>query len=107
LPGWKNTQLFNKPVVYGAVYHEFQRTDGMGNPFNAVTLPVGEVVHWINTPGIPSPVMMGEFDPVHDRVAQMHIRACHIDLGPEHLFALTEFTPPHPLEKIEVFFHTP
>jgi hypothetical protein len=36
---------------------------------------MGKVVHRVDTPGIAGPVMMGMFDTVHDRVAQLHIGA--------------------------------
>ena len=86
---------------------EFERTDGMGDVFDGVALAVSEVVHRIDAPLVSGTVMRGMLDTVKKRIAEHHIRACHIDLGPEHLFTVSIFSVTHLAEKPEVFLHAP
>ena len=52
-------------------------------------------------------MMLGMQDPVHDRVAQQHIRMSHIDFRTQHLFAVSELAVFHPFEQVEVLFRRP
>src|SRR6476620_1603827 len=47
------------------------------------------------------------FYPVHDRVAQVHINRRHIDLCPQHFFAVSEYSILHLLKKKNIFVDGP
>ena len=47
---------------------------------------------------------MGVADAVHDRVAQVHVRRGHVDLGTQYALAVLEFTGGHAGEQIKVLF---
>ena len=44
-------------------------------------------------------------DAVHDRVAHVHVRRRHIDLGAQHARPVGEFAVLHALEQIEIFLN--
>ena len=54
--------------------NKFKRTNRMGNLLDCIRLPMGKIVHRINTPFIAGSVMMGMLDTIHQGIAQMHIR---------------------------------
>ena len=49
--------------------------------------------------------MMCTHDAVDGRIAQVHVRACHVDLGAERLGAVRELAVTHILEQPEVFLN--
>ena len=48
--------------------------------------------------------MVGELDPVQERVAEHHVGMRHVDLGPEHFFSLRVFPRFHFPEQFQVLF---
>ena len=81
--------------------NKLQRTDGVGHTFKVVALPVREVVHWIGIPFVAStPVRHIEYA-VNDGVAEVHIRAGHINLGAQHHFAWLNLSAVHIAEEGE------
>ena len=44
------------------------------------------------------------FDAVKGGIAHDDIGRAHIDLCPQHMFTILEFTGPHALEEIQIFF---
>ena len=50
----------------------------------------------------PGAVMVHAADPVHHRVAQLHVLVLHVDLGAQHVRSLGELARPHPAEQVEV-----
>ncbi len=83
LSGWEYAELFDKPVIQRTVILEFQRTDGMGNPFDGIRLAVGPIVGGIDAPFIARPVMGGLDDAVHHRIPHVQVSRGHVDLSPE------------------------
>ena len=88
-----NGQSIEKPVVERPVIFELQRADRMGDPFDGIRLAVGEIVGRINTPLIAGAMMRRAQHPVHDRIAQIDIRRCHVDLGAQRAAAVREIRP--------------
>src|SRR5690606_5494568 len=78
LAGWEYLQFFDEPVIQGAVVYELKRTDRMRDVFDAIALPMGKIIHRVNTPLISAPVMMCMFDAVHQRIAQQQVGVGHI-----------------------------
>ena len=105
LLGRMDMQGLDEPVVERAVYLEFQGADGMGDAFNRVALPVRVVVHRVDAPFVAGTVVALVQDPVHDRVAHVHVGRCQIYLGAQGLGTVGEFPVLHPLEQIQVLFH--
>ena len=84
---------------------ELQSAQRMGNRLQRITNTVREVIHRINAPVIARALMGSVADTVNHRVAQINIRRGHIDLQPQHVFALGEFTRAHALKQVEVFLY--
>ena len=43
-----------------------------------ITLSMGKIIHWINTPFVTSTMMFSMLNSIHKRVAQLHIRRSHV-----------------------------
>ena len=94
--------MLEVPVVQRAVRVELQRADGVRDPLDRVGLSVRPVVRGVDAPLVTGVVVVAEADPVHDRVAHLHVLVLHVDLGAEHLRALVELAGPHAAEEVEV-----
>ena len=92
-------------VVQGAVGHKLKGAERVGHPFEVIALPVGEVIHRVSFPCIARAVMRSLHHAVDNRVAEVHVRACHVNLGTEHHFAFLYLARVHLLEEFEAFFH--
>ena len=79
----------------------------MGDPLQSVLQGVGEVVHGVDAPFIPLPVVVHVVDPIEHRVAHIEITAGQVDLGPQGVRAVGEFARAHPLEQSEGFLRGP
>ena len=79
---------------------ELQRAHGVRHFFQRVGLPMRVVVHGVNTPLIPSPVMFRMQDAVHHGIAHIQVRRSHIDFGTQHACAVGEFAGFHAFEQI-------
>ena len=98
-----NGDVAHHPVVEGAVGLKFQGAEAVGDALQGVLDGMGEVVHGIDAPFGALAVMLNVADAVDDRVAQVEIAACQVDLCPEGSGALGEFTLAHPLEQVQIF----
>ena len=98
-------QVFNEPIVQRAMHFKFQCADGMGDPLNGIFQRMSKIVQRIDAPLIAGIVMFCMTDPVNGRIAHVHIRVCHVDLGTENFAAVGELTVFHAFKKIQVFFH--
>ena len=74
----------------------------MGDAFVRILQGVGVVVHRVDAPLVAGVVVMGLADAVDDRVAHVHVRRRHVDLGAQHGLAFVVFTAGHALERREV-----
>ncbi len=77
----------------------------MSDVLKAVRLAMGIVVHRIDAPFVPGPVMRGMYDSVHQRVAEKHVRMRHVNLCTEHFLAFCIFSVPHLTEKLKVLLY--
>ncbi len=98
----RDGQVVEHPVVKRPVVLELQRADGVRHPFQGVRDAMGVVVHRVDAPGVARAVVGDVLDAVEDRVAQHHIGALHVDLGPQHLGPVRKFAGAHATEEIEV-----
>jgi len=80
------------------VIFEFQGANRMRDAFDRVRQAVRIVIHWVDTPFIPCPVMAFVFDAVDDRVAHIQIRGSHVDFCSQHFGTIGKFTGAHALE---------
>ncbi|MNH08227.1 hypothetical protein D3C79_676360 [compost metagenome] len=76
----------------------------MGDALDGVRLTVGEVVVGVDAPGVTGLVVVSMTDAVEDRVAQVHVRRRHVDLGPQYALAVLELAGLHAREQVEVVF---
>ena len=77
----------------------------MCNAFKEVALSVGKVVHRIHFPCVAGAVMVcRRHYAVDDRVAEVHVRVCHIYFGTQYHSTFFHFAVAHLLEQRQVFF---
>ena len=72
-----------------------------------VALTVGVVVHRINAPLVPCPVVGCVLDSVENRIAEHHVRAGHVNFGTKHLGSVRIHAGLHLPENAEVLLHAP
>jgi hypothetical protein len=101
----RHRQAVEEPFVQRAMAFELQGADGVGNAFDGVRLTVGEVIVGVDAPLVTGLVVMGVADAVHDRVAQVHVRRGHVDLGPQYTGAVRELAVAHAGEPVQVLFY--
>ena len=77
----------------------------MGDSLDGVRLAVGEIIAGVDAPLTPRPMMLGPENPVHDRVAEVHVGRGHVDLGPQCFRAVFKLPIPHLLEQVHVLFY--
>jgi hypothetical protein len=97
----------DEPVVQRAVVLELERADRVGDPLDRVLQPVRPVVHRVDVPVAARPVVGRVDDPVHHRVAHVHVGARHVDFGAQHLAPVRELAVLHPLEQVEALLDGP
>ena len=85
---------------------EFQRADRMRDPLDGIRQRMRKIIHRIDAPFIARPVMMRMGNTIDDRITQDHVRCSHIDLGPQDLLPIAEFTRLHAGKQIQVFLNT-
>ena len=105
LPRVVDLQLVEQPVVERAVVLELQGADRVGDAFDRIGLPVGEIVHGVDAPLIAGAVVAFVQDAVHDRVAQVEVAGGHIDLGPQDARPVGELALAHALEQVQVLVY--
>lgn len=99
-------ELFDEPVVQRPVRDELKRANAVRNCFYGVALSMSKIVHRIDTPRVSRPVVVRVFDSIHDRVAEVHVGMCHIDLRPQYFFAITIAAGFHFPEQTQVVLNT-
>ncbi len=100
-----HAQGVQHPIVQLAVVDEFERADGMGDPFHRVGQAVREIVHRVDAPFVARAVVLGVADAVERGIAHDHVGGGHVDPGAQDVLAVRELAVTHPMEKIKVFFH--
>ena len=91
------------PVIEGTVILEFQRAEGMRDALQVVADGMGVVVHRVDAPLVPRPVMGRVQDPVDDGIAQVDVGRRHVDLCAETLFAVRVLSRLHLAEELQIF----
>src|SRR6185437_14035193 len=71
LPRREDAQLLDEPVVQRTMGNKFKRADRMRNMLDRVALTMRKIIHRVNTPGIPRPVVMRMPDPVQEGIPEM------------------------------------
>ena len=84
----EDLQCLNEPLVEGPVHFKLQRAQRVGDAFNGITLAMGEVVHGVDAPIVPGPVVVGAFDAVNHRVTHVHVGVCHVNFGAQYAVAI-------------------
>ncbi len=93
------------PVVQLAVVLELERADRVGDALDRVLERVRVVVHRVDAPGVAGAVVLGVADPVQQRIAHLHVRRRHVDLGAQHAGAVGELAGLHAPQQVEVVGH--
>ena len=86
---------------------ELQGADRVRHALDRVRLPVRHVVRRVDRPGVTGPRVARVDDPVQDGVAQVDVRAGHVDLRAEHPGAVGELARAHAREQVEVLLDAP
>ena len=97
-------QPVDEQVVQGTVHDKLKRTQRMSDTFEEVALPVCKVVHRVCFPLVTGTVVRSLDDAVDDRVAEVHVRVCHVDLGTQNHRTFFQFAAVHLVEQLQVFF---
>ncbi|EJW99614.1 hypothetical protein EVA_12279 [gut metagenome] len=82
---------------------KLQATHAVSNALDRVLNRVRKVVQGIDAPCIALTMMMSTYNAVDSRVAQVHVRACHVNLGTQSAATIGKFTRTHAAEQIQVF----
>ena len=78
----------------------------MCHAFLRVGNRVREIIHRVHTPLVARAVVVSEHNAVNNRVAHIHIRACHINLGAQYHASLGVLALRHLGKQAQVFLHT-
>ena len=79
----------------------------MGDALQSVLNGVGEIVHGVDAPLVPLPVMVHMADAVDHRVAHVEVAGGQVDFGPEGILVVLELPGPHPGEQVEALLNGP
>ena len=93
----------HEQVVQRTVGYELQGTQRMGHSFKVVALSVCEVIHGVCFPGFACTVVRSLYHTINNRVAEVHVGACHVYFGTEHHFAFFYITAVHFVEQFQAF----
>ena len=83
--------------------NKLQCTQRVGYTFKVVALSVSEVIHRVSLPCSTRTVVRMLPDAIDNRVAEVHVGACHVNLGTEHHGAFFNLSGVHFLEQFECF----
>ena len=97
--------VVHNPVVQRAVVFKLDRAQRVGDALQRVLDGMGEVVQRVDAPLVALAVMVRMHDAVDGRVAHVHVRGGHVDLGAQGVAAVRELAVLHPLKQVEVFLH--
>ena len=87
------------------MWHELESAYRMRHAFEIVALSVCEVIHRISMPFRSCAVVRCLYDSIHDRVAEVHVRVCHVELCAQHHRTLHSLRSVHLVEKFQAFLH--
>ena len=94
----------NEQVIKRTVYHELQCTERVGYTFEKVALTMCEVIHRISLPFVSRAMVRSFYNPVNDRVTEVHVRVSHVNFCTEYHFPLLNFAAVHFLEQFKALF---
>ena len=95
----------DKEVVERTVAYELEGADGVCHSLPVVTLSVCVVIHRVCVPfRSGAPVWHVEHS-IHDRVAEVHVGACHVNLGTQHHASRLHIARVHLVEQAQVLFN--
>mmetsp|Transcript_34705 Transcript_34705/g.83987 ORF Transcript_34705/g.83987 Transcript_34705/m.83987 type:complete len:207 (+) Transcript_34705:1959-2579(+) len=79
----------------------------MRDPFNGIGQRVRKIVHWVDAPVRPRPVVRGAvLDTIQHRVPQEHVGIRHVDLGSEDGLSVFELPLSHLLEQLQILLRS-
>src|SRR5262249_35754830 len=99
IPG---SQIVQHPIVELAVALELQGTERMSHPFESVLQGMSVVIHRVDDPLVPGPMMVRVADPIEQGIAHQQIRMRHVYFGPQHARAVLELALAHGAKQAEV-----
>ena len=82
---------------------ELQGANGVGNAFQRIGLTMGKIIAGVYAPLVTGLVMMRMTNAIQNRITQVHIRRSHVDLGPQHLGAVSKLASGHARKEVEIF----
>ena len=92
-------QLLVDPVVERPMVLELERADRMRDALERVRDRVRVVVERVDAPLIAGAMVVRVPDPIDRRIAQVHVRARHVDLEAQHMRAVGELAFAHAPEQ--------
>ena len=95
LLGREYPQLLYEPVIQRSVVYELQRAYAVCYLFNAIALPVREIVHRVDAPFVARAVVVFMLYAVHQRVAHQQVGVRHIYFSAQRFFAIFVLTIAH------------
>ena len=98
-------KFFYEIFIQRTVRNKLKCADRVCDPFEIVALSVCEVIHRIDLPRSACAVVRSLDYAIHDGVTEVHVGACHVDLGTEHTCAFLKLSCVHALEKVKIFFY--
>ena len=104
LPGLVTGQreLIEVPVIERPIVLELQGAHRMRHPLQRIALAVCPVVGRVDAPVVTGAVMVPAPDPIHHRIAELHVLRVHVDLRAQHPGAVVELAGAHPAQQVEV-----
>ena len=70
----------------------------MRDAFDGIRNRMGVIVHRIDAPLITRHMVRSVADAVQQRIAHLHVRVCHVNLGAQNMLAVFEFPFAHAAE---------
>ena len=98
-------QEIDKLVIERPMRHKLQRTNRVGNSFKIIALPVGKIIHRVSMPRQSRTMVRNLNDPVHNRIAKMHIGISHIKLSTQHHTPLDSLRCIHLQKQFKILFN--
>ncbi len=102
-----NRQVLEEPVVERSVVLELQGADGVRDALDRIGLPVSEVVHRVDAPGVAGARVLRVGDSVQDRVAHVDVPGRHVDPRAQHACPVGELSGAHASEQVEALLGRP
>ena len=88
-------QLRYHPVVQRTVILKLQRTQRMRHALNGILNRMRKIIHRVDAPLIARVMVRHPGNPVDHRIPHVNIRGGHVDLCPQHLAPVREFSGAH------------